>query len=152
MASLPRTESAFIDQAFDYLRARGAECHLGVPCLSRCIDMVVLMEEEVIAIEFKLRDWKRAIAQATDHLLAADRAYICLPVRPVPPAMVEILHRARVGLMLSNPSEDSPLQVVIPAPSSAVKWPVAERWLIQALEQRRTEVDRPVKHGEVALS
>lgn len=35
----------------------------------------------LFTIEFKLHDWRRAIRQAMDHSLGADKAYICLPKR-----------------------------------------------------------------------
>jgi hypothetical protein len=51
-----------------------------VPVLTRCADIVYRNDQnELISIEVKLADWKKAIKQAKDHSLVVDRAYICLP-------------------------------------------------------------------------
>ena len=51
-----------------------------VPFLSRSIDMVLVTHKnEIVSIEFKLKNWKQAIKQALDHKNGADRAYICMP-------------------------------------------------------------------------
>lgn len=110
----------------------------GVPCLSRCIDLVVVDGGTIWSIEFKLRDWRRALAQAQDHLLAVDKSYVCLPYRRLTPDMDQAFRTASVGLLLySNDDPSRPLVEAIPAPVSQVKWNVAQEWLKEALAQRR---------------
>lgn len=51
-----------------------------VPVLSRCIDIVFVNEDnEIVSIEVKLKNWRKAILQAKDHQLSVDRSYIYLP-------------------------------------------------------------------------
>lgn len=51
-----------------------------ISVLNRCIDIVYKNEKgELITIEIKLKDWKKAIRQASDHQLYADKSYICMP-------------------------------------------------------------------------
>lgn len=50
-----------------------------VPLFSSSIDMVLIDENKnVIAIEFKLKNWKRAISQVKKHCIAVDYMYICI--------------------------------------------------------------------------
>ena len=51
-----------------------------VPLYNRVIDLVAIdQEDNLIGIEFKLKDWKRALVQAMAHLNALDFVYVCLP-------------------------------------------------------------------------
>lgn len=132
------TEQMLIDVAVDRLATLGIEVHEGVPCLSRCIDLLLVSDETVLAIEFKLRDWRRALDQARDHLLAVDKAYVCLPPRKVSSEMEQAFVEANVGLLFFSVDEEAwPFKEVVPAPMSDAKWEVAERWLTQVLEARR---------------
>ena len=38
-------------------------------------------KNEIVSIEFKLKNWKQAIKQALDHKNGTDRSYICMPER-----------------------------------------------------------------------
>lgn len=132
------TEQTLIDAAVSKLLDLGLEVHEGVPCLSRCIDLLILTDDDKLAIEFKLKDWKRALEQAKDHRLAVDKAYVCLPPRKVSLAMVNAFAEAQVGLYILNDEGDGwPFREVVPAPVSDVKWSIAEQWLLEALQGRR---------------
>jgi len=53
---------------------------LEVPFLSRCIDMVLITRNNnVISLEFKLKNISQAIKQARDHALGADYSFIVIP-------------------------------------------------------------------------
>ena len=144
MASEFPTEDALINTAVDRLAPLGLEVFLGVPCLSRCIDMVIVQGTLPVAIEFKLHDWRRGIDQAAEHRLAVDRTYVCLPPRKVSAAMKEAFAESGVGLLFLGGSE-WPFQEVCPAKGSEVKWPIAEAWLRDSLQARRQQ------NGEVVL-
>ena len=76
---------------------------LEVPFLSRCIDMVLVNENDVITtIEFKVKDIRHAIEQARDHALGADYAFICIPENKK--VDMKLLKNENVGLFLYNPS------------------------------------------------
>ena len=79
---------------FQWIRAE-------VPFLSRCIDVLALDEDnQLISIEFKVTKWRHAIKQASEHSLASDKAYICLPRKKPTPALLKALREVGVGLML----------------------------------------------------
>jgi hypothetical protein len=71
-----------------------------VPLYNRVIDAVLLKGDCLITVEFKIRDWRRALGQIKTHLLAADYAYLCMPKIKVPEALMSLLSRMGVGLWL----------------------------------------------------
>jgi len=131
-------EHCFANAIYGRLRAAGVRCVLEVPCLSRCIDMVVMCGPWYIAVEFKMHAWKRALAQATDHLLAVDYSVVCMPERQVSPQMYVAFADAGVGLWLAQ-SAYAIRATIPPAPSLQV-WPVARQWLTEYLQTRAPEV------------
>lgn len=103
-----------------------------IPFMSRCIDMLVLsQEDEVISIEFKLSKWRHAIEQAIDHKQGADYAYICLPKRKTTPKLIAALEEAGVGLLIYDPETDEKMQKVVPAPKSNIVVPFFREELLQ---------------------
>ncbi len=67
-----------------FLRKEDYRVAIGVPFMSQCIDLVYENHnKELIAIEFKKHDWKRAIRQSTTHRLGAEWVSICLLRRKV---------------------------------------------------------------------
>ncbi|MBR2409058.1 MAG: hypothetical protein IKB07_08940 [Lachnospiraceae bacterium] len=74
-----------------------------VPFLSRCIDLVLVDEaEKIISIEYKIKNWRHAIEQATNHKLGADEAYICLPERKISEELRKAIYNAGLGLLFYN--------------------------------------------------
>ena len=43
-------------------------------------DLVAFKNDEVVAVELKLSDWKKAIVQAKNYQLAADYVYLAVPL------------------------------------------------------------------------
>jgi len=88
-----------------------------VPFLSRCIDLVLISTEgEIISIEFKIKNWRHAIEQVKNHMLGADRAYICLPHKNPSKTLLEALEAANIGLYLYSPNDPDIMVEAIPAP------------------------------------
>ena len=76
-----------------------------VPFLSRCIDIVIITKEfKSITIEFKIKDWRKAIEQAKNHKLGADKSYICLPEKKINKELVRLLEQEQIGLYIYNPN------------------------------------------------
>lgn len=112
---------------------------MSVPCaweaasMGRSVDLAFLHGEEVWTVEFKKRDWRRALAQARDHMLAADYAYICLPEGEPSDAFVEAAREMGVGILGFEWDGDWPFNVIAPAQRSQDTWIVARERLIQQL-------------------
>lgn len=64
----------------------------------RSIDLVVLDNNILKTIEFKLKDWKKAIRQIIDHQIVADYSYLCMPKRNLSETMIEQLKSNGIGL------------------------------------------------------
>lgn len=88
-----------------------------VPFLSRCIDIVMLNQaNDLISIELKIKDWKHAIAQALNHKLGSDYAYICLPKRKMTNTLKEYIYKSNIGLLMFDDSATQKLEIVVEAP------------------------------------
>ncbi|MCF8002205.1 MAG: hypothetical protein K9K76_10160 [Halanaerobiales bacterium] len=101
---------------------------LEVPYLSRSIDMIIVdRQDNIISVEFKLSDWKRAIQQAKDHSMGSDMAYICMPepAQGFKKNFIDKLKLNGIGLYVyDNDSRDNicPLRELIQPKPSNSKW------------------------------
>jgi hypothetical protein len=67
--------------------------------LSRVDPAIAVAYSEVVAIEAKLDDWRRAVTQARRYLTYADHAYVALPAERVPRVAEPAFLSAGVGLI-----------------------------------------------------
>lgn len=100
--------------------------------LSRSIDMVLFDDESLITIEFKIRDWRKAIIQSKDHLIAADYAYLCMPNKKISKDLIELLEKNGIGLWLYDASEDRLIEAIT-ALKSSTQWSSYRNSLIDRL-------------------
>lgn len=96
-----------------------------VPLLGRSVDLAYIFRGKIFAIEFKLKNWRRAIDQSRDHLLGADFAYICMPERKVTDEMRQELESYGIGLVFFKKDGRWPFKEVISARPSDEIWSVA---------------------------
>src|SRR5688572_16782906 len=75
-----RFESDLRDPVTTWLRDAGFEVRLEVPILSRRADLVGSRGTSLTAIEMKLHQWSKALRQAIAYQLAADRAWVAMPL------------------------------------------------------------------------
>jgi len=73
------TEKEYCDFLVGELERSGYSVFQEVPFFSGLVDIVAYHKERVIAIEVKLRDYKRALRQARKHILFADEVYVAMP-------------------------------------------------------------------------
>ena len=135
------TEYRIVEKALKRLRRNDSlTICCEVPSLGRSIDLVLMRDGVLIAIEFKLRDWRRGIRQARDYRLGADFSYICMPCRKVSEEMKEEFINAGVGLMFYDDSGEWPFQEVIEAPKSWEIWPSArDKVCSYVIERHKSE-------------
>ena len=117
------------------------EIVLEVPYMSRCIDMIIVDNDyKLVSVEFKIKNWRKALEQAKDHMLGADKSYVCIPKPPkeVSPILIAELEKCGVGLLLYDTSQEFPLKEVISPKSCEMKW---EKWTssLKSLENRILE-------------
>lgn len=117
-------EVDMVDQCYEYLVNSKSCINVirEVPFLSRCIDMVMVTDtNEMITIEFKIKDWRHALEQVKSHKLGADRAYICLPQITPSESLLNALIDECVGLFLFSPEKKETMFEYLPAPKNPRK-------------------------------
>jgi hypothetical protein len=105
-----------------------------VPLGGRFVDLVYVRYGRVYTVEFKLSSWRRALVQASDHLLGADTAYVCMPRRAVSQEMRSAFHDAGVGLLFFDEEGDWPFELVIEGHSKHGPWGIARQQLWAAAQ------------------
>lgn len=127
-------ELHLVDHAYERLRCL-PDVSVGreVPLLGRYVDLVYVRNNHVITVEFKLRDWRRAVRQASDHLLGADYSFVCIPPRQVTAPLRHAIQEAGLGLCLFESQGSWPFDVLIPAPPSQETWQVARQNVLHFL-------------------
>lgn len=131
--SSKRSELAYVRAAHRKLRASGIPTKWEAPLLGRSVDLIYYRDGELHSIEFKLKDWRRAITQARDHQLGADFANICLPEKTITQAMRDAAEAEGIGILELRESEPWPFSIVLHARRSQDQWTVARRNLIGLL-------------------
>ncbi len=120
------SESQIQNILFDTLKKRHRFVLKEAPVFSRSIDIVYINEQkELISIEIKLNDWRKAVNQAKDHQLVADKSYICLPSKKkgISEDLLSLLEGTGIGLFVfSEDSGNLQLKEVRPAKSLSFSW------------------------------
>jgi hypothetical protein len=93
--------------------------------LGRSVDLAFLLDDLVYTVEFKKRDWRRALVQAKDHLLGTDFAYICVAEFEPSEALLVEARQAGIGVVRFRSDANWPFEVVVEAPPSQQTWVVA---------------------------
>ncbi len=60
----------------NYFKSKGYNCIFEVPILDRKVDIIAFRENELISVELKVQDWKRALEQALTCKIWSDYVYI----------------------------------------------------------------------------
>ena len=69
------------------------------------IDLCLWTSKEVVAVEAKRMDWKRAVAQASLNKYCADRSYVALWTSAVTPAVLAEANRLHLGVLSIGPAQ-----------------------------------------------
>jgi len=84
----------------------------------------------LVAVELKLRDWRRGVAQAGRYRLFAERSYVALPAGRMSDSLVAEARRNQVGVLAVTIHE---VTVVEPAPVAGPLQPLRRRWASEQL-------------------
>jgi hypothetical protein len=133
------SELELLDEAYRMIRTiPHVQASCQVPILGRCIDLVYLRRGLVYTVEFKLKNWRRALLQARDHRLASDFSYICMPRRAMSHYMKVGLTESGIGLLFISNNSDWPFDIILRAKRSDEVWTFARdkvrRYVIQTSE------------------
>lgn len=130
------SEKLMVDQCYPYFKSRYNQVFLEAPVFSGSADMIIIDQTNIIAVEFKINDWQRALNQAHKHLLAVDYAYICIPMPKTVATRTRIEKRAAnagVGLFYYKIDGEEPVLLAKPAPNSDRVWLAAKQNLLETL-------------------
>jgi hypothetical protein len=130
------SEAALVAACRRHLDAAGIVAHEEVPCMARCIDMVIERSTGYIGIEYKLHNWKQALVQASDHLISLPYACVCMPPRRVTQEMRKAFTSKGVGLWFYRDAPWPFAEAIAARPSTGV-WGVAAAWLERAISERK---------------
>ncbi len=96
-------EKDLSSEVLNIFRQRGYRIFLEIPVYNRRIDAILLKGKTVYSIEFKIKNWRKAIIQIRTHMLIADFAYLCMPYRnKIPEQLEKYLINYGIGLFLYN--------------------------------------------------
>ncbi|MBW3568585.1 hypothetical protein KY385_00435 [Candidatus Parcubacteria bacterium] len=117
-----------------YLQSQGFTVYQEVPFLSRSIDIVAEKDDVILAYELKLNDWRKAVAQSSDHLHGVDRSYVCMPLKSkINEELIHLIQANGLGLVVFN-IEAQTVEEIIPALDSGSVWQPARKWLTTGME------------------
>ena len=119
------------------LRSAEIDVCLDVPIMGRCVDLAYLCKGEITTIEFKLKDWKRALKQARDHMLGADYCYICMPERSITDYFKTEIESSGIGLLFFRNEEGWPFQIIVEAPRSRQVWEVVHNKTKEYIQMKK---------------
>jgi len=136
---MPLRERDLAPAIVAHFEALGYEVFHEIELGGRRADLVAENASELVGIELKLHEWRNALRQTMAYQLAADRAFVALPLRRAQDA-----HRARhlfdregVGLLAVGPKND--VRVVLAAAPSPRLLPALTESVRMRLEFARLD-------------
>ncbi len=119
----PRFEKTLLDPVSRFIKDRGFK-HQGyeLQFYEHRIDMYAYASQQnrTLAIELKLRDWKRAFQQALIYQLCADQVYLAMPEKVCRRIDSSIMRRHGLGLIAVQDSGQC-MQLIAPKRQNVVR-------------------------------
>lgn len=128
------TEEDMQHSALDRMMGFGVVVSAEIPSFGCSVDMVYLHGPLVMAVEFKLHEWRRALRQAYRSNQWADYVYVCRPPFRISPECRETFLKYGVGLSFYRP-EGWPFEVVIEGEHELDPWKPARRRIVDFVRQ-----------------
>ena len=130
---MPLREQDLVAPVAGHLESLGYRVFSEVEIAGRWADLVGI-GPDFVAVELKLRAWREALRQATAYQLAADRAYVALPLHGA-----QVAHRARYafereGIGLLAVDDAGGVRTILPAAASPRRLPALTDGLRENLE------------------
>lgn len=114
--------------------------HNEVKIFTRSIDVVLKRpDNKLIAIEFKLKDYKKAFEQISDYQMVSDYTYLCIPKRNVSLHILQTLHDRGIGLYMYDHINQS-LEETIRPRKSHMHISFYRDYLFNKIEQKERRV------------
>jgi hypothetical protein len=129
-----KSELFYVRDAYRRLKRQGVSVAWEAALFGRSIDLAYKYEEDLVAVEFKLKDWRRALQQAQHHKIGADYVYICLPYVRHTERLIEAAKHAQVGILSFIDNGDWPFTILYSSPKSGEIWNVAREKILNQLK------------------
>jgi hypothetical protein len=102
---MPLRERDLLPPVAAHFERLGYDVFPEVEIAGRRADLVAMGSREVVAVELKVRDWRTAVRQAMAYQLAADRAYVALPLWRAQEAYRSrhVFEREGIGMLAIDP-------------------------------------------------
>lgn len=111
-----------------------------VKIFTRSIDIVLKRpDNKLIAIEFKLKDYKKAFEQISDYQIVSDYTYLCIPKRNVSFHILQTLRDRGIGLYMYD-HINRVLEETIRPKQSQLHIPFYRDYLFNKIEQKERTV------------
>lgn len=104
-----------------------------VPLNGRIADLIAGQDEQLVAVELKLRDWREALVQAMHYQVACQRAYVAMPLSSIHAPMRQEWRFEREGVGLLAVASGGDVRMFVDASESQRRLPfltqgVMEQW------------------------
>lgn len=130
-----------------YKNAGKMKLYLEVPVFSRSVDLVIqdAGNASVTAVEFKLHDWRRAIAQVQSVAICFDYLGVCLPKPKTEKGYRSVFDACRAGriCLYLYDAESETFGKVLDSPRTPNVWDVQRKRIIGYLEGEAHEGTTP---------
>lgn len=133
------TELEQVELSKKILSKKNLKIFTEVPLFSSSVDMITLNnKKEIFAIEFKLRNWKKAIEQAKKHKIAVDYTSICIlkPKNKITREKIEYkCNKEKIGLIYFDFDQDGnpELYEAVKPKKSEICWNIQKEDLLNRL-------------------
>ena len=109
-------EKEMYPQIESFLENEGFNCSREVQFLNRHIDLVGVNDDKIIAIEIKIKDWKKALQQALTCRLCVHETYVAMWHEFIHRIPVDLFEEYGIGLM----SVDGTVNIMNAATKSSI--------------------------------
>lgn len=96
------TEAKIQKLLYNHYIKNGISTLTEFPFRRRRIDLVLLKFDEISCIEVKIKDWKKAIEQASINAVYCDRSYIAIWYRYAKNVDIQRLKKLNIGFIIIN--------------------------------------------------
>jgi hypothetical protein len=102
---------------YDYFKKKGFKVRGEIKIGFHRADLVAFKDEVVIAVELKLRDWKKAVIQAKNYQFGSDFVYIAVPLLKsynILRKAEHIFKKEGIGLLVVNEKDSRVKEIIEP--------------------------------------
>ena len=123
------SENDLVNAFVPFFEDQGLVYRLEVPVHNRMVDLAALDKKgNLIGVEFKLSDWKRALNQALTNRLSFDYIYVCVPRKRTVERFKAEAKRVGIGIMVVDPTTGV-ICVELDAQKIEKHWPPNQQFL-----------------------